>query len=207
MYLSRIEIDIKLQQTLRALANVEILHGMVENCFEGERHRDLWRMDELNGSTYLLLLSQEKPDLSSLASQIGRVGTALETKDYQPLLDRIQAGSCWNFRLSANPVMSVPCPGKDRGRIKAITIAAHQRDWLVRQGRRHGFSLIPGQFDVVRSEWRIFRSKGNTLSILNATYEGLLRVTEVTVFRKALTEGIGRGKAYGMGLLTVMSHG
>ena len=35
------------------------------------------------------------------------------------------------------------------------------------------------------------------------TYEGVLTVTDTELFCKALTEGIGRGKAYGMGLLTV----
>ena len=35
-------------------------------------------------------------------------------------------------------------------------------------------------------------------------YEGVLEVTDADLFRAALTEGIGRGKAYGLGLLTVM---
>ena len=39
--------------------------------------------------------------------------------------------------------------------------------------------------------------------LLAVTYEGVLTVTDTELFCKALTEGIGRGKAYGMGLLTV----
>ena len=42
------------------------------------------------------------------------------------------------------------------------------------------------------------------MRLLGVTYEGLLTVTDVQAFREALTNGIGRGKAYGMGLLTVM---
>ena len=37
-----------------------------------------------------------------------------------------------------------------------------------------------------------------------ATYEGVLTVTDVDKFKELLCNGIGRGKAYGMGLLTVM---
>jgi len=36
------------------------------------------------------------------------------------------------------------------------------------------------------------------------TYEGILTVTDKERFRKTLIEGIGREKAYGMGLLTVV---
>ena len=206
MYLSRIEIDLTKRQTLRALDSPEIMHGIIEACFAGEMDRKLWRVDTLNGRTYLLLLSSEIPDLSTLAVQIGARERDWLTRDYQKLLDRIQPGSIWRFRLCANPVMSVPEPGKDRGKVKAITIAAHQREWLARQAERNGFAVAPGQFDVVRSEWRMFRNKGNNVSILSATFEGVLTVTDAEVFKRALLEGIGRGKAYGMGLLTVMAY-
>ena len=207
MYLSRIAIDVNNRQTLRALDSPEILHGMVEACFEGERRRDLWRLDVLNGQTYLLILSSERPDFTPLERQIGLEGCVGECRDYQPLLNRIQAGSLWRFRLTANPTVSVPGAGGKRGRVKAITIAAHQREWLMRQAQRHGFLLAQDQFDVVRSEWRVFRNKGRTVSILAATFEGVLTVTDPQAFAAALSEGIGRGKAYGMGLLTVMSYG
>lgn len=36
------------------------------------------------------------------------------------------------------------------------------------------------------------------------TYEGTLRVVNPLLFRQALTNGIGRGKAYGLGLLTIV---
>ncbi len=207
MYLSRIAIDIKNQTTLRALENPEILHGMVEACFSGPKERTLWRLDELNGKTYLLLLSPEKPVFTPLAEQIGIPGENGDTRDYTALLERILPGTVWRFRLTANPVVSVPKPGQKRGKIKAITIAAHQREWLVRQGKRHGFSLSPHRYDVVHSEWHIFRNKGRTVSILSAAFEGVLTVTDADSFRAALTEGIGRGKPYGLGLLTVMACG
>ena len=205
MYLSRIAIDVNNRQALRALDSPEILHGMVEACFEGERRRNLWRLDVLNGQMYLLMLSPEKPNLLPLEAQIGLKGCAGESRDYQPLLDRIQPGSIWRFRLTANPTMSIPCPGEERGKVKAITIAAHQREWLIRQAQRHGFLLLQDRFDVVRSEWRIFHNKGRTVSVLSATFEGVLTVDNPKAFVDALLLGIGRGKAYGMGLLTVMS--
>ena len=35
------------------------------------------------------------------------------------------------------------------------------------------------------------------------TYEGILTVTDAEAFRNALVKGIGREKAFGMGMLTV----
>ena len=206
MYLSRIVIDLQKRRTLQALDSPEILHGMVENCFPAKTERDLWRIDEMNGVPHLLLLSGEKPNLTSLTAQIGFPGMEGETRDCQKLLDRILTGSIWQFRLAANPVTSIPQPDQRRGKIAAITIAERQREWLIRQGNRNGFLPVQGQFDVIRSEWKIFRNKGRTVSVLCVTYEGLLTVTDAEAFKTALRNGIGRGKAYGMGLMTVMSH-
>ena len=207
MYLSRLVIDLENRKSMLALNNPEILHGMIESCFPGERKRNLWRIDELNGHTYLLLLSQEEPNLTNAARQISFPDAGWETKSYQSLLDRIQNGSRWQFRLAANPVTSSIMPDGKRGKKKAITITEFQRRWLARQADQHGFSLLDDQFDVMSSEWRVFQKKGHRVSILCATFEGLLEVTDSDLFREALTEGIGRGKAYGMGLMTVMRHG
>ncbi len=207
MYLSRVEIDTKKTKTLQALSSPEILHGIVESCFSGDKQRNLWRIDTLNGRLYLLLLSREIPDFTTLMQQIGVPGTQCESRSYEPLLNRIEAGSIWRFRLTANPVMSVPDSQGKRGKLRAITPAASQREWMIRQGKQHGFLVAPGQFDVVRSEWLKFRNKGRNLSIFCSTFEGILTVTDADQFREALTDGIGRAKSYGMGLITVMSHG
>ena len=205
MFLSRVAIDIKNQNALRALSNPEILHGMIETSLPREHSRCLWRVDELGGRTYLLLMSEERPDLFSIANQIGSDEKPCETKDYQPLLNRITVGSIWRFRLVANPVVSQPRPGKKRGKLKAITIHEHQREWLTRQAEKNGFILSSDQFDTIRSEWRTFRNKSNNVSILQVTFEGLLTVSDAAKFQDSLLGGIGRGKAYGMGLLTVMT--
>ena len=47
------------------------------------------------------------------------------------------------------------------------------------------------------------REEKSRVKLLAVTYEGLLTVTDADAFRKALVNGIGREKAYGMGLLTV----
>ena len=40
--------------------------------------------------------------------------------------------------------------------------------------------------------------------LLSVTYEGALTVTDPALFREVLQFGLGREKAYGMGLMTLM---
>lgn len=44
----------------------------------------------------------------------------------------------------------------------------------------------------------------NKVSIKGVTYEGILKVYDEEKFKELLVAGIGRGKAYGMGLLTIV---
>ena len=41
------------------------------------------------------------------------------------------------------------------------------------------------------------------MQMLSVVFEGVLTVTDADAFRNALVNGIGREKAYGMGLLTI----
>ena len=234
MYLSRLELDLTKRDTMRALASPAVFHGAIEDAFlypsafaeeygqmslfggasassPTERERKLWRVDTLRGKTYLLLLSRERPNLSKAARQFGN-GKLWETKNYNPFLDGIREGEILRFRLTANPTVSRSSPQnadgeKARGSVYAHITAEHQRLWLLQKAPRHGFRLTPDSFDVTESRWRTFRKgaeRNRRVTLLSATYEGTLEVTDAEKFRETLAAGIGRGKAYGMGLLTVM---
>lgn len=206
MYLSRVELDEGKINTMRALLEPQKLHGAIEQAFPGERRRRLWRLDRLKGTLYLLLLSEEEPNLAGLAAQFGPEDGRAETRDYAPLLQRIAPGSAWQFRLTANPTKSRMESGQEkRGKVQPHITAEHQSKWLLDRAEKHGFALDPAAFTVTASGWLHF-SKGdkNRVSLLSATYEGVLQVTDADLFRQTLTRGIGRGKAYGQGLLTVL---
>ena len=206
MYLSRVAIDVKKYESMKALYNQEILHGMIESSFLGERQRNLWRLDHLLGEKYLLVLSNTPPQNNTLPEQIGYENSVWETKQYDSLLERITEGSRWYFRLTANPTIAEHVEGKKRGKVKAITVVHKQREWLTRTSAKKGFFVQESQFDVVQSEWRTIKKEGKEIQILAVTFEGILNVTNAEVFRQTLISGIGREKAYGMGLLTVVPY-
>lgn len=205
MYLSRLTLDASRRETLLALASPSMIHGAVENAFSGARQRNLWRIDQVDGRYDLLILSPEKPDLTKAAAQFAAPGETGQTKDYSTLLDRVQTGSKWQFRLRANPTYSQHTED-GRGRVCAHSTIAHQRAWLLRQSEQHGFSIAEDKFDVTQTQWYHF-SKGikeRKISLLAVTYEGSLTVTDAGLFRALLLEGIGREKAYGVGLMTLV---
>lgn len=203
MYLSRVTLNIALRETMKALVSPSIFHGAVENSFDGVRARRLWRIDDLNGKKYILILSEDRPKLENFARQFGYAGE-YEIKDYASLLNRIADGVKWQFRLTANPVVS-----KSHGKIMAHVTPEFQKKWLISRAEGLGFSLDEAEFQTVQSKWYDFRKKeaggSSHVRLLSVTFEGILTVTDAEQFRKTLCKGIGREKAYGQGLLTIMS--
>ena len=208
MYLSRVQLSLTERSTMKALADIKYFHEALENCFPGDRPGNMWRIDKLNENLYILVLSKEKADLSPFCKMFSPSEHSWQTKDYEPLLERVKKGSVWRFRLSANPTYYAKAkdPITVRGKVHAHKTTEHQREWLIKQSLKNGFQLAADGFEITENKWLQFRkSSGNVVTILSVTYEGLLIVTDADLFRKALVNGIGRGKAYGMGLLTVMS--
>ncbi len=199
VYLSRITLNTSLRQTMKALVSPSIFHGAIEGSFEGARARRLWRIDNLNGRKYILLLSEAVPDLERFAEQFGYIGE-YETKNYTQLLDRITDGARWQFRLTANPVVS-----KMNGKIMAHITPEFQKKWLISRAEKLGFLLKENEFQTVQSKWYDFRKRSGAgsahIRLLSVTFEGNLTVTDAIRFKETLCHGIGREKAYGQGLL------
>jgi len=210
MYLSRVALDVRRRETMRALARPTMLHGAIEQSFKGERKRRLWRIDQLDNTHFLLVLSEDQPDFEFLNRQFGNTDgcNGWEIKSYSSFLERIEAKQVWRFRLCANPVHSVKEQGvTGRGKLFAHITREHQKKWLLDRSEKNGFSIQANNFDVIRSEWINFGKgigKREEISMCAVVYEGVLVVTDATRFCEALVGGIGRGKAYGCGLLTVM---
>ena len=89
MYLTQMHLDVTSRRTLAALSSPAKLHGAVEAALPGPRERTLWRIDSRGGERYLLLLSEDEPDLTQAAEQFAPPGERWQTKSYEPLLRRI----------------------------------------------------------------------------------------------------------------------
>jgi CRISPR system Cascade subunit CasE len=182
------------------------MHAIVAGCFDGspEKQRYLWRIDNLKSSTYLLVVSARTPDFTQLLPQLStNESDAAATKDYDAFLARLSVSERFRFRLCANPVHSVMQKENPsaRGKIFGHVTADQQKTWLQQRSQKNGFELL--SFDIVSRGERKFKRQEATMTLTVATYEGLLIIRDPDLLRKALTQGVGRAKAYGCGLLTL----
>ncbi|RJQ89102.1 type I-E CRISPR-associated protein Cas6/Cse3/CasE [Amycolatopsis panacis] len=214
MHLTRFDINTARRDSRALLASPQKLHAAVLASFPpiaDGTGRVLWRVDRAEHRAALFIVSPHRPDLTHLVEQAGWPATdaTWDTRDYQPLLDRLDIGQQWAFRLTANPTASRrKAPDSPRSQRFGHVTVAQQTAWLLTRAERLGFTIPVGEHkepDVaIRSRDNLaFARQGRTVTLTTATYEGHLRITDPDALRTALTEGIGPAKAYGCGLLTL----
>lgn len=206
MHLSRIQINPARRGSRKLLGSPQAMHAAVLAAFpqpDDERGRVLWRVDRDDTRTWLYVVSEPEPDFAHVVEQAGWPTTASTwaVRPYGPLLDRIEVGQRWAFRLTANPTRTHD--GKRYGHVTAV----QQLDWFVTRANGWGIDVAGGaaEPDVVVHDRRIerFVRSGRTVTIAKATFDGFLSVTDPVALRLAMTRGIGPAKGYGCGLLTL----
>ncbi|MFF4534267.1 type I-E CRISPR-associated protein Cas6/Cse3/CasE [Streptomyces sp. NPDC001407] len=191
-------------------------------------HRVLWRLDESRTpyrQATLLIVSPTPPDLTHVIEQAGwpRLATpgnpGWDTRPYTRLLDALRPAMRLHFRLTAYPTRST-CRRGQRGHRTPLTTPADQLRWLLDRAPDAGFTIpaLPHithpqhpdhhQVTVLGTQRLDFARQegdrpGARVRIRAVTYEGHLDVTDPTALAHTLTRGLGRGRAYGCGLLTL----
>lgn len=131
-------------------------------------------------------------------------------RTYRP---QFYPNECFRFRLRANPTKRArrgslhACgqPMDARWVDKRIPVPASAlEDWLSRRAERAGFQIIA--LDQITTGYIYFNkmeNRGNGHRLHSVLYEGQLRVTDPIRLVEAVRAGIGSGKAFGFGLLSV----
>jgi CRISPR system Cascade subunit CasE len=214
MHLTRFEINPQRRDARGLLASPQRLHAAILAAFpsarpEPDESRILWRLDPGSHDHLLYIVSPLEPDLTHLVESVGRPMYGWRTKDYGPFLGKLAAGDRWAFRLRANPVHNAPPADREsRGRRLPHVTAAQQTQWFLQRAQRAGFSVADGTAgapDLVLRDRRVLRfdRRGRTVTLTTALLEGTLVVDDPAALRSALVGGIGPGKGYGCGLLTL----
>ncbi|MDR1447362.1 MAG: type I-E CRISPR-associated protein Cas6/Cse3/CasE [Candidatus Ancillula sp.] len=229
MYISRFELNKKLRETHRLLQSAERIHAAVLGCFPSNTQQILWRIDDIDSSKFLIVVSPIRPDFKHMQEKYGwnNGQSAGRTVNYMPFLSKLKTGDKFRFKLDANPVFkfsgknvseSVKHPRK-KGKVYGMQSIEEHNNWLISKASKNGFLVEKravsntGEVEdrvtfIVRKKGKLRFYKSNNekrqlVTIAIATYEGILEITDVDMFRKALTTGIGRAKAYGQGMLTI----
>jgi CRISPR system Cascade subunit CasE len=206
-YISRVEIDTGNRRKISELTHLGAYHNWVEKSFPeefavGERSRKLWRIDQLKGRNYLLIVSQSEPDMTQL--EAFGVPDSGQCKTYDVFLQSLTHGQKMSFRLTANPVRAVK-QDNQRGKVYPHITAEQQLEYLEKRAEKLGFSLMDHDYQIIQRDFPILKKKGGkSIKLARAIYEGSLIIENVEIFRKTLTEGVGKEKAYGFGMMTVI---
>lgn len=215
-FLSKIELNARKRGARRLLMSPQAMHAAVEASLPPSARqpgrRFLWRLDTFGMRNDLYVVSPGEPDFGHLVEQGGwerRGGKEWISKPYGRLLSQLEAGQTWVFRLAANPTHRGRTATGEKKLFGHVTWA-QQTEWLLQRAAANGFSIPleanrgPAVDIVGRKDLRFKRgSEGASVTIRQATFEGLLQVEDPDLLRAALTGGIGRAKAYGCGLMTL----
>jgi CRISPR system Cascade subunit CasE len=216
MFLHRLYLNTRNSDARRDLADPYAMHSTLCRAFvPPERPMPpgsvLWRRETpgspLSTPVVLVQSGALPPDWSALLA----AGWLAREPD-PPLniaerlgLERLRPGAVFRFRLRANPSKFV-----NRKRLGLLR-RGDQEKWLCRVGQEiGGFSpkRERGGLDVGISEETMLkgRKRGEgaaRISVFSALFEGFLTVEAPDLFARALSAGIGHGKAMGLGLLSV----
>lgn len=213
MFFSHFQFNPARRGAQRLLSSPHALHAAVLSGFPDpsptENGRVLWRLDNRAKVAKLFIVSPSQPDLTHLAEQ-GGWPTLPETwgsTPYERLLDRLEKGQTYRFRLTANPVHNQRRADGQRGKPRGHVTVSQQEKWLLDRQERHGFVVAEseGAHDLVVSDRKllVFHRRETKVTLRTVSYEGTLTVTDRDDFIAALCMGIGRAKGYGCGLLTI----
>lgn len=226
MYLTRVFLNPQRRATREWLTSPQRLHAAVLAGFaeQSSANRPLWRLDREQHRFGLFVVSADRPDLIHLVEQGGWSTHSPEVADYHRFLDQIEVGRQYVFRLRANPVRSTK-EGVEplaRGRVVNVGARAQQENWLLDRAASLGFAIPEAPSDLRGDTGEVLARKNLVLTsretlrfsklasgerlhvtLATAQFDGLLEVTDATALRQALCQGVGRGKAYGCGLMTL----
>ena len=217
-YLSRMRLHPRRRGTTELLANPWKMHAAVMSCFPPEftdesTNRVLWRIDRSEHSISLYMVSRDKPSFTHLQEQAGWENQpSWDTARYDPLLNRIRTGATYRFRLTANPSKTIRTEAGERKQAGLLS-AADQTKWLTERAEKNGFSVSDPEssdspaFQITSKGLLRFNRGRRTVTLARAQYDGVLTVTDPDQLRRALVDGIGRAKGFGMGLLTLAPAG
>ncbi len=217
MFLSRVMINTRRRGARTLMSSPRAMHAATMASFADDivprDGRVLWRLDSLeNQRASLYVVSPGRPDFTHLIEQAGWPTTqSWESRPYEPLLERLTRGQRWHFRLTANPVHKTRLePSAADTKITAHVTSKHQEQWLLDRAEQAGFRISAAtaelgerDFTVVGRRTHRFNRDGTTVTLAAVSFEGHLEVIESDVLRATLIRGLGRGKAYGCGLLTL----
>lgn len=207
MFLSKLTLDTRHPQARRDLGDAYEMHRTLSRPFVADGRtppaRFLWRLErsaDCRPASIVLVQSAQPANWPALDTVPG-YAPDIQGNKVVDLEKLIQPNARYRFRLLANP--TVTRAGKRYGLLRED----EQLAWLARQGERYGFAVQGCIRDASERLAARQGKRGNHVILDTALFEGILIARLPERLRQGICNGVGHGKALGLGMLSLARIG
>ncbi len=208
LWLTRIQPDSQRADARKDIAGAVDMHHRLMSLFPdnlGDQARShlgvLFRIEDTPSGAQVLMQSSTEPDLTRLPAGYG---PAL-TKPLTPLLDALRPDLTVRYRIAANAIRKPGRTTREIYNLSAVVPLNGQaaEDWWTRQAEASGLKVITVHSTPLDAARGARRQDHRLIKHTRTQFEGTALITDPDQLRTRVTEGIGKGKAYGCGLLSL----
>ncbi|NAS22183.1 type I-E CRISPR-associated protein Cas6/Cse3/CasE [Herbidospora sp. NEAU-GS84] len=202
IWLTRIVVEPRCEAARRDLRDAEALHRRVMSLLPdglGDQARNkagvLYRQDDSANTGHHLLIQTALPvDFGKLPDRYG----TLATRDLTPLLEALTEGTHVNYRIVANTTKRLGRNADRPGKLVSLRGESAEQWWHDRAAA-NGLLL----HTVTATDLPDIRGRQKKVTHAATRFDGVATIKDAELVRQAVAAGIGKGKAYGCGLLSL----
>ena len=224
MFLSKVILNPRDKITYNLVPDIYNQHRFIMSSFPDHFEQDpsaagsqasqgvLYRLESISkmNSPYFLVQSEKKPDWNKTQALHKTEICCMISNEWAP---SFMVGSSYRFRIRANPTICCVRRGENGVRQKSVRKGLfseeEQETWLEHVGNTSGFKLRSAI--TIRSLGKCTGyqtakqqdQKKRTITCYMVDFDGTLKITDPLQFTDAYRRGIGRGKAWGCGLISL----
>ena len=204
MIASVLHLDRRAVKELR-ITDAYSLHRVVYSLYEDVRNDEQKQASTASGILYadqggdirgrkILMLANRQP-LEAVEGQHGEVHS-------KPIPENFLDHDQYRFKVIVNPTRRDSASRK----LLAVRGREHVASWFAERAEKSwGFEVARQHFQVDKIDVLQFKDKQQRqITIGQAHIQGLLRITNKEQFAQSFTQGIGRARTYGCGLLQIV---
>lgn len=208
MYLTKFNIEINDTRAIKILTNVNEMHKLVMKGFPNVESADarkslhvLYEVNMTKKNVSIIVQSDMLPDYTFDGAE--NLIKNVEQKDLSPVLNKIENEKVLRLEVISEPYKKVKNLNSKNSRRHVLTNFYEKMEWFKRKLEDKGCRIIKA--DVKDDQLLVSGNKnGHKISYHPSKYTCLVKVTDEDAFKEMLQNGIGSGKAYGMGMVKVI---
>ncbi|MEU6934816.1 type I-E CRISPR-associated protein Cas6/Cse3/CasE [Streptomyces sp. NPDC046374] len=212
VWLTRITPDPRSREARRDARDAVGTHRRLMSLFPDDAGPDprarfgvLYRTDDTPTGPQLLMQSNHEPDLSQLPDGYG----AGITRPLDPLLDALRSGLSIRYRCAANAIRKPGTTTRALYNLPAV-VPLHgpaADEWWTRQADTAGMKVLTLHSQLLDAAQGVRGTRGSgteqRVRHVRTRFDGTAVIIDPDTLRAKITDGIGRGKAYGCGMLSI----